>query len=87
MFDRRSIAAAVVVLFACVAVAQAQDAAKYPDWSGQWRWPVKGANRYDPTKAPGRAQQAPLTPEYQAIFDASLADQAAGGQGANQSYA
>ena len=29
----------------------------------------------------GRAQQAPLTPEYQAIYEADLADQAAGGQG------
>jgi len=38
-------------------------------------------NRWDQTKRPGRAQQAPLTPEYQAIFEASLADQAAGGQG------
>jgi hypothetical protein len=33
----------------------------------------------------GRAsvQEAPLTPEYQAIFDAGQADQAAGGQGTN----
>ncbi len=87
MLDRRSIAAAVVALFTCVAVVQAQDAARYPDWSGQWRWTVRGANRYDPTKAVGRAQQAPLTPEYQAIFEAGLADQAAGGQGNNASYA
>jgi hypothetical protein len=87
MLDRRSIAAAVVALFSCVAVAQAQDAARYPDWSGQWRGTARGANRYDPTKAVGRAQQAPLTPEYQAIFEAGLADQAAGGQGNNASYA
>ncbi len=92
MRDRRIIAAAIIVSFAWAGAGNAQDkakydAAKYPDWSGQWRWPIKGANRYDPTKAPGRAQQAPLTPEYQAIFEASLADQAAGGQGANVSYA
>src|ERR1700722_14720464 len=87
MRDRRIIAAAIIPSFAGAAAAAADDAAKYPDWSGQWRWPIKGANRYDPTKAPGRAQQAPLTPEYQAIFEASLADQAAGGQGANASYA
>jgi hypothetical protein len=31
----------------------------------------------------GLGQQAPLTPEYQAIFDASLRDQAKGGQGNN----
>jgi hypothetical protein len=97
MRDRRIIAAAIIASFAWAAAGKAQDtaksdaakydAAKYPDWSGQWRWPVKRANRYDPTKAPGRAQEAPLTPEYQAIFEASLADQAAGGQGANASYA
>ena len=29
----------------------------------------------------GLAKQAPLTPEYQAVLEASLADQAAGGQG------
>jgi hypothetical protein len=87
MRDRRIIAAAIIASFAWVSVGKADDPAKYPDWSGQWRWPIKGANRYDPTKAPGRAQQAPLTPEYQAIFEASLADQAAGGQGANASYA
>jgi hypothetical protein len=97
MRDRRIIAAAIIASFAWAAAGKAQDtakydaikldAAKYPDWSGQWRWPIKGANRYDPTKPVGRAQQAPLTPEYQAIFEASLADQAAGGQGANVSYA
>ena len=32
-------------------------------------------------QAPGLAQQAPLTPEYQKILEDSLADQAAGGQG------
>ena len=30
---------------------------------------------------PGRGQGAPLTPEYQAVFEANLADQKAGGQG------
>ena len=38
-------------------------------------------NQWDQTKRAGRAQQAPLNAEYQAIFEASLADQAAGGQG------
>ena len=37
-----------------MAAAQAQDAAKYPDWSGKWR--VTGGNRWDPTK-PGRILQ------------------------------
>jgi hypothetical protein len=35
----------------------------------------------------GRGQQAPLTPEYQAIFEASLADQALGGAGNDPRYA
>ena len=59
------------------------DPAKYPDWSGQWRRPETGPNRYDPSKPPGRAQQAPLTPEFQAIFEAGLADQKEGGSGTN----
>ena len=42
--------------------------------------------RFDPSKPPGRGQQAPLTPEYQAIFDANLKDQAEGGQGTAQTF-
>jgi hypothetical protein len=68
-------------LLMTVAGAQAFDETKYPDWSGQWRKPQGIGNQWDQTKPPGRAQQAPLTAEYQAIFEASLADQAAGGQG------
>jgi hypothetical protein len=89
MVQRSSIAA--IALFAALtagmAVAQAQEATIYPDWSGQWQRPESGANRYDPTKPTGLAQQAPLTPEYLAIFQAGLKDQAAGGQGTNMSYA
>jgi hypothetical protein len=63
------------------------DPARYPDWSGPMRWiATPGGNRYDPMKPAGRGQQAPLTPEYQAIFEKDLADQAAGGQGGNQTY-
>jgi hypothetical protein len=63
------------------------DPARYPDWSGPMRWiATPGGNRYDPTKPAGRAQQAPLTAEYQAKFEAGLKDQAEGGQGANQTY-
>jgi hypothetical protein len=60
--------------------AQAQDLSKYPDWSGQWK--SMAGIQWDPTKPLGRAQQPPLTPEYQARYEASLADQAAGGLGA-----
>ena len=34
----------------------------------------------------GSAQQAPLTPEYQAVLEASIADQAAGGPGNDPTY-
>src|SRR5262249_27330385 len=61
--------------------AVAQDHSNYPDWSGQWmRGPGMGTG-WDPTKPQGLGQQAPLTPEYRAIFDASLADKALGGLG------
>jgi hypothetical protein len=59
--------------------ARAHDEKKFPDWSGQWR--VTGGNRWDPTKPAGREQDAPLTPEYLAIFEANVADQEAGGPG------
>ncbi len=66
--------------------AQTQDQSKYPNWKGQWsrdRTPVPGGGQapFDPTKPVGRGQQAPLTPEYQARFEANLKDQAEGGQG------
>jgi hypothetical protein len=77
-----------------ISPAQAFDDAKYPDWKGQWiggwtqRFPgVTGQPSYDPHKSAGRGQQAPLTPEYQAIFEASLADQAAGGPGSDPQFA
>jgi hypothetical protein len=83
MLRRNSISGLALAgaLLMTVAGAQAFDETTYPDWSGQWGKPRGIGNQWDPTKPPGRAQQAPLTAEYQAIFDASLADQAAGGQG------
>jgi hypothetical protein len=83
MLRRNSISGLALAgaLLMTVAGAQAFDETTYPDWSGQWDKPRGIGNQWDPTKPPGRAQQAPLTAEYQAIFDASLADQAAGGQG------
>jgi hypothetical protein len=57
----------------------------YPDWKGQWtRVPVPGypgQPPHDPSRPPGRGQGAPLTAEYQAIFEANLAEQRLGGQG------
>jgi hypothetical protein len=62
------------------------DPARYPDWSGPMLRIGSGGARYDQYKPAGRAQQAPLTPEYQAIFEANLRDQREGGQGRNQTY-
>jgi hypothetical protein len=75
---------AIAALLASIVATQAFDDAKYPDLSGLWRAVnLRGAGQptFDPTKPWGRGQQAPLTPEYQAEFEASLADQANGGQG------
>src|SRR5262249_32285469 len=61
--------------------ARSWDDAIYPDLKGAWRRP--GAAQWDTTKPAGLRQQAPLTAEYQAIFEANLADTANGGQSYN----
>ena len=72
------------------AEAQAFDQSKYPDWAGGWRRiptpGVTGQPAYDQTKRLGPAQNAPLTPEAQAILKASMEDQAKGGQGNYPTY-
>ena len=81
---RRMLAATVAVAALCATsvAAQAHDESKYPAFEGVWaRDP--GPPRYDPSRPDRRGQQPPLKPEYQAIFEASLADQALGGQGNN----
>src|SRR5207302_10658030 len=67
---------------------RAFDDTKYPDLKGQWvrAEGARGVGRFDPTKPPGRLQEAPLTAEYQAIYEANLADQASGGQGIDPTY-
>jgi hypothetical protein len=77
LFASLAIAAAALTATA----AHAQDLSKYPDWSGQWKKPAGVGNNFDFGKPAGRGQQAPLTPEYQAIFDANSADRAEGGLG------
>ena len=72
---------AVLVALSLATAAVAHDETKYPDLSGIWRKPPGIGNQWDQTKPLGRAQEPPFTPEYQAIFEASLADQRAGGQG------
>jgi hypothetical protein len=92
MLFRGSIAAMALVaaVSATGVAAQAYDVAPYPDLSGMWRRvPVPGVTGqpgYDQTKIQGRAQEAPLTAEYQAVFEASLKDLAEGGQGNDPTY-
>jgi hypothetical protein len=84
-----ALAAALLVIFDG---AQAFDETKYPDWKGQWsrlrtlRTEASPNPSFDPNKFQGLAQEAPLTPEYRAILEASLADQAAGGAGLDRDY-
>jgi hypothetical protein len=93
MPDRRSFAAvplAAALLLAYSAV-HAADESKYPDLNGRWVR-VGGPNWVQPADLPQfhpaydpRSYLPPppglLTPEYQAIYDANRADQAAGGVG------
>jgi hypothetical protein len=85
---RNAIKIVALVGVACAATSGAPaigDGIRYPNFESQWRNPTanKGGDPWDPTKPMGLGQQAPLTPEYQAIFEASLRDQARGGLGNN----
>src|SRR6516165_6101549 len=87
--------AAVTAAMVVASAAQAADGVKYPDWKGAWtRWfppgsvlapnggfTAGGQPSHDQTKPWGQGQEAPLTPEYEKVFEASLADQANGGEG------
>src|SRR5215469_578012 len=77
--------AALTTAFLAPIDTQAFDDTKYPNLKGEWgRVAVPSGFyrgvQYDPHKSAGPGQEAPLTPEYQAIFEANLADQALGGQ-------
>ena len=71
MRPSRSIGLLLLAALLTVTAAQAHDSSKYPDMIGQW---VRAHPRsqWDPSKERGLKQQAPLTPEYQAIFEANL---------------
>jgi hypothetical protein len=88
MFARSLIGAMTlaVALATTNASAQVFDPSKYPDIMGQWKRPPGVANQWDTSKPPRRGQEPPLTPEYQAVFEANLADQALGGQGSDPTY-
>src|SRR5436190_20752953 len=78
MNNKYCIGAAAVAAALCFSLAAiAQDAKKYPDWDGLWgRGSPVGL--WDPSKPPGLRQEAPLTPEYQAIYEQNIAKQRAG---------
>ena len=71
----------MAALATTITAAPSQELSKYPDWSGIWRG--DHGFQWDPTKRPGLPQQAPLTPEYQKIFEDSLKGQEEGSQGNN----
>jgi hypothetical protein len=74
-----SVTVAVAAFTLTIGTAHALDESKYPNFSSQW---IRiGGAQWDPSKPQGLKQQAPLTPEYQAIYEKSLAEQAAGGHG------
>ena len=80
-----SLAAALAVITATGFSASAEDwyGGKYPDWRGQWNRQrvagIPGQPSFDPNKPWGLGQQAPLTPEYQAVLEANLKSQREGG--------
>jgi hypothetical protein len=71
---------ATVLLLMLSGRATAQAQTTYPDVRGQWT-AIGGSVKFVPDRPRGRGQEAPLTPEYQAIFEDNLKDVAEGGQG------
>jgi hypothetical protein len=68
-------------LCALTAGAQAFDESKYPNWKGKWQRPEGVRPVWVQV-----GDKAPLTPEYQAIFDWNVADQKTGGMGTEPSW-
>jgi hypothetical protein len=73
------------VLAASIDGAAAWDDAEHPDLQGHWAGFVvrglPGQPSFDQSRPCGAGQQSPPTPEYRTIFEATLADQAKGGEG------
>jgi hypothetical protein len=86
MLHRSSIVsiALAAALNVTIAGAPALADALYPDWSGAWA--RLGSGNWDSEKPRGLGQQAPLTPEYRAIYEASLVSQGLGNQGTDPGY-
>ena len=76
-------AALAATMVVAAAAAQAHDETKYPEFGGHWTR-GNGSAAWDQSKPGGLRQQPPLTPEYQAIFEANLASLASGGEVYNQ---
>jgi hypothetical protein len=70
MLPRHSIAT-IALAAALTATGAGAAEMKYPDVSGAWARATPGA-QWDPSKPGGIKQEAPLTPKYQAIFEANL---------------
>jgi hypothetical protein len=87
MLYRKAVGALALTssLLMMMGAGQAFDDSKYPDWNGQWRRPPGVNNQWDPSK-PRYKEGAPLTPEYQAIYEANIKDQEAGGMGTDPTY-
>jgi len=69
----------VAALGAATVSGLAHDEAKYPNLKGAWVRADQGQTTpWDPSKPAGRGQEAPLTPEYRALYDTALARRAAG---------
>jgi hypothetical protein len=79
---RAAFRAAVLVM--TMGAAAADEDGKYPELQGQWNGILRtgprlpGQASFDPSKPWGKGQEAPLTPEYQAILEANLKIQAEG---------
>src|SRR3989449_11766327 len=78
MHNRSSICAVALAaaLLTTPSAAQVVDFGKYPDLKGQWVRGPGSPNNWRPLAGP-----APLTPEYQKIFEEITADLKAGGPG------
>ncbi len=78
MIDRRSIRFVTLAAALCLPLAAwAQEVSKYPtNWEGQWKRGMS-SGKWDPDK-PANAQQAPLSPEGQAVYEQNRRKLAAG---------
>jgi hypothetical protein len=85
MIARIVIAVLSAALLFAAGGAQAFDDSEYPNFKGQWRrLPVPGVRgqiSFDQYRDWGKGQGAPLTPEYQKIYEDNLKSQAAGDSG------